>query len=105
MIERMGHEAIGPYAQVDAAIEALEQSRVDLAVLDFLLRKEESYPIAEILRARKIPFVLVTGWPISKIPRHWDGSPILSKPVSFESFRAVIANLINAREIMQSESG
>ena len=76
----IGCRVVGTAARVE---EALEMARVvsrDVAVLDVNLAGKVSYPVAEILRARNIPFLFATGYGTAGLPVELRGSPVLSKP-------------------------
>ncbi|TGT57223.1 response regulator, partial [Mesorhizobium sp. M2E.F.Ca.ET.166.01.1.1] len=56
-----GCEVIGPAASVEQALKQLDGIALDGAVLDVNLQGERSFPIAELLASRGIPFVFLTG--------------------------------------------
>ena len=56
-----GADVIGPVATVADALQLIEQvPELDAAVLDINLREETSYPVADALRARNVPFFFST---------------------------------------------
>jgi DNA-binding response OmpR family regulator len=58
----MGHEVIGPAHRLDDALDIARTNEFDFAVLDVNLAGTPSFPVAEILRERRIPFVFATGY-------------------------------------------
>jgi hypothetical protein len=44
------------------------EADLDLAVLDIDLAGEATYPVADVLRARGIPFVFATGYNLNALP-------------------------------------
>ena len=63
--------------------DAVQQARalsIDVALLDVNLAGELSYPVAEILRARDIPFVFATGYGVAGLSPDMRDAPVLSKP-------------------------
>lgn len=52
---------MGPALSVDAALQLLEQTDPDAAVLDINLNGELVTPVAELLLERAIPFMLASG--------------------------------------------
>ncbi len=71
---------IGPAASVEDALELLDgEHQIDGAVLDINLRGDRAYPIADVLRARSVPFVFATGYDAWVIPDHYAGLPSLEK--------------------------
>jgi hypothetical protein len=59
-------------------------------VLDVRLVEEMSYPIAEALMAREIPFAFCTGYVASDLPEKFRTCQLLSKPVRAEALIATL---------------
>src|SRR5271168_1114767 len=59
---------VGPFHRVQTALEAARAETLDAAVLDVNLSGIMIYPVAEILAARGIPFVLVSGYGRGALP-------------------------------------
>ena len=57
-----GYQVLGPAANVSAALELLRDERPDAAVLDVNLAGEWVTPVAEVLRAMSVPFILSSGY-------------------------------------------
>src|SRR5262249_61987757 len=72
-LEAAGAHVVGPASNVSAALEALEHTELDGAVLDVNLRGEMAYPVADALVARGIPFVFTTGYDAHASPAHFAG--------------------------------
>ena len=58
----------------------VSDANADLAILDVNLNGEETYPLADSLAARAIPFIFATGYGSSGIKAEWSGVPVLQKP-------------------------
>ena len=70
----LGCAVVGPFASLPAALPAAQHARLDGAILDVNLRGEWVYPLAEVLDARQIPFLLLSGYGSDAIPAdrpHW----------------------------------
>ena len=77
-----GARIVGPASSVAAALRLVAAAtRVDGAVLDVNLQGEMVYPLADVLAARGIPFVLATGYDRENIPERFDGHLCCEKPV------------------------
>jgi CheY-like chemotaxis protein len=76
-----GAEVVGPVPDVARALALIEENRVDAAVLDVNLGDETADPIADILAARAIPFLFLTGYARVDIEGRHAARPFLSKPV------------------------
>ncbi|MEH3036360.1 MAG: response regulator [Sphingomonas adhaesiva] len=72
---------LGPVASLDAGMAVLDDGgAIDIAVLDVNLDGADSYPIAERLAARGVPFVFVTGYDGWAMPSAYRSIPRLAKP-------------------------
>ena len=57
-----GYQVVGPARDVRAALGLLRDERPDAAVLDVNLAGERVTPVAEVLRAMSVPFILASGY-------------------------------------------
>jgi PAS domain S-box-containing protein len=90
LLGRLGCDVVGPVASVAEGIALSRSAEVDLAVLDIDLRGEKSYPIADELARRGVPYLFSTGFgrEAGLSPRFADAE-VVSKP--FERERLVTA--------------
>lgn len=88
-LEEAGAVVIGPCSNERSALSAAE-GPVDCAVIDLNLGTGPTFKIAAALRAKDIPFVLVTGYDATAIPNDMLDVKRLQKPVdNRELVRAV----------------
>src|ERR1700710_134135 len=59
---------VGPYDRLGGALEAARTEAIDLAVLDVNIAGRKVYPLADVLAARHIPFLLLSGYGRNAIP-------------------------------------
>ena len=57
-----GYRVIGPAPEVSAALQLLKAERPDAAVLDVNLAGQCVTPVAEVLHAMFVPFILASGY-------------------------------------------
>jgi DNA-binding response OmpR family regulator len=93
-LREFGCEIVGPVSRVAKALRMVEAETFDLALLDINLAGEEVYPVASQLKARGVPFVLLSGYGPDRLRDEWIGSPILSKPIQSEALKASIETLM-----------
>lgn len=79
-LEQIGCKMMGTASRLDDAIAKARSLPLDMALVDVNLAGEASFPVAEILTARDIPFVFVTGYGPSGVPADMRHIPILPKP-------------------------
>jgi CheY-like chemotaxis protein len=69
-ITEEGGEVIGPVETVDAALDAIATTSLDGATVDIKLMGQMTFLVADVLAARYIPFLFVTGHGQHVPPRH-----------------------------------
>lgn len=86
----------GPAPTLAAGLELArdEANPLGAAVLDIDLRGEPVYPLAEALRARRVPFLFLTGYGPLAIPGEWRGAPRVEKPFDAPALRGALARLV-----------
>ena len=72
-----------------AAMEKLASTRFDAVILDIHLQDESTYPVADELRRREIPFVFLSGY--LTIREGYADAPFLDKPFTAET----VTNALN----------
>ncbi|MBE7156926.1 MAG: response regulator [Rhodospirillales bacterium] len=66
--------------RLDKALEVARSGHFDLAVLDVNLGNARSYPIADLLFERAIPFLFATGYGRQGLETAYQAVPVLQKP-------------------------
>jgi len=92
-LSELGHSVVGPAHNLAMALE-LAEAELDAAIVDVALGKDKSYPLADVLKARRVPFVLATGYGPDGIEPKYRAHSTLEKPFEFASFRRVIDELL-----------
>ena len=96
-LEELGYDVIGPAASVSGALDLIACVELDGAVLDVSLGKEESFPIADELKRRGVPFAFATGYGVEGLEGRFAGAHVLAKPFQQQVFRDLISKLLGAR--------
>ena len=91
MLAHLGHEVIGPATRLQQAIEMAQREAFDLAILDINLQGTESYPVADVLAVRGIPFVFATGYESLRLRKPFADRPLLQKPFYQDDLQKGIA--------------
>jgi DNA-binding NtrC family response regulator len=97
MLADMGYEVLGPAAWVDQALAIVSAETIDLAILDVNLNGKKSFPVADALIARGVPFVFSTGYNIDGIPDTYMVYPMMQKPYAAATLSVALENLIRAK--------
>lgn len=95
-----GYQVVGPATSVAMALELLRHVRPDAAILDVNLAEERVTPVAEVLKAMAVPFVLASGY----IAADLGSEPVLrdavniGKPTGSRRLLAELSRLLPAAE-------
>jgi DNA-binding response OmpR family regulator len=81
-LEQLGCELAASVARVAQACEIAAKADIDIALLDVNVAGELVFPVAQILRERKIPFLFSTGYGPSGLPAEFANDGVLRKPFS-----------------------
>jgi CheY-like chemotaxis protein len=95
-LTELGCSPVGPSACVSTGCELAERNGLDGAILDVNLRGETSYPVAEMLEARSIPFCFATGYGIVELSERWRDQAILPKPFTIDDLRKTLVRMMPA---------
>lgn len=91
-LEGAGALVAGPVPTVGEALRLLgREPALDGAVLDVNLGGERSFPVAEALEDKGIPFLFATGYNSADIPDKWRQARIEVKPLRIA---AAVARLL-----------
>ncbi len=92
-LEAAGAVVVGPVPTVEQALRLLDSvPAVHAGVLDVNLGSEKSFPVAEALEARRIPFLFSTGYNSSDIPDEWRRATIVMKPLQIKAVEQLLAS-------------
>lgn len=78
----LGFGVIGPAGNIQQALALIDEGRLDGAILDVNLSGQLVFPVASALAARKVPFILTSGYDVAGLPPEWRDRPVLRKPVA-----------------------
>ena len=93
MVLEMGFEIVGPAYRLSEALALAAEADFDVAVLDVNLNEEQSFPVADLLRRRGIPFLFATGYAEGGIG--WKGeAPVIAKPYGRQQLARALEGLL-----------
>ena len=98
ILGELGYDVVGPAPTMAAARELIEEEAVDAAILDVHIRGERVFPLCDELAARKVPFLLTSGYADWQIPDKWQDAPQLQKPYTMEQIEQALAALLAHRD-------
>jgi PAS domain S-box-containing protein len=89
IMSELGFSVVGPFSRVAEAMVAAVHEEFDAGIIDINLGGEFVYPVADVLVARKIPFVFITGYGVESIDSRFANVPILKKPIQRQVLQSI----------------
>ncbi|CAN5159688.1 response regulator [soil metagenome] len=83
ILEDMGCTTVGPISNIEDALALLasdEADTLDGALLDVNVAGREVFPVADLLKAKGVPFVFSTGYGQGGLPDQWRTHATIQKP-------------------------
>lgn len=95
LLADLGHTVVATATRLDRALTVAKSGEFDLAVLDVNLSERRSFPVAEILRERGIPFIFATGYGREGIDEAFRSSVIIQKPFELKDLQQAISDVLS----------
>ena len=95
LLTEMGHQVVGPAIRIREALELARLADLDFAVLDVNVAGNQSFPVADILRERSIPFVFATGYGAEGFEDGYRDEIALNKPYEPGELERAIAKALS----------
>jgi PAS domain S-box-containing protein len=102
MLTSFGATVAGPYGRLADGLAAAKAERFDGAILDINLAGEQADPLADLLLARGVPFVFITGYQRDSLDRRYANVPVLQKPIDATALENVLLALMNSESAFQA---
>jgi len=93
MLTELGHEVAGIAMRLPKALELARDAEFDLAILDVNLDGHMSFPIADILVERQVPFLFASGYGAAGVVGAHKDRPVLRKPFELKDLQDAIERL------------
>jgi len=90
MLAELGFEIAGTASRVAAAMPLVATLDFDLAILDVNLAGEMSFPVADAIAGKGVPYLFATGYGRPAITPEHAHRPVIKKPFSIQDLRAAI---------------
>ena len=96
MLEELGFRVAAEAGEIGEAIRLAETADFDLAILDVNVNGKVISPVADLIKARKRPFIFATGYGSSGLPEEYRDRPSLQKPFQLETLAQVITSTLKS---------
>lgn len=91
ILETHGYRLLGPVATVEGAMALLENTRPDMALLDYRLGHTTTEPLVSILAEQQVPVCVLSGYGRQQLPAAYDKCALLEKPFRISALLAAVA--------------
>jgi CheY-like chemotaxis protein len=95
MLADLGCESVAVASKVGPAISLIEGQEFDTAMLDMNLNGIESYPVADALSAREVPYFFSTGNSLTDMKDGYRDQDVLKKPFTFEQLGSMLSRSLH----------
>jgi CheY-like chemotaxis protein len=103
MLADLGCLSVTAAASVEQALALIDAQTFDIAMLDVNLNGTKSYPVADILVARKVPFFFATGYGRHGLDDGYQDQIVLQKPYRRNGLVAALTELLVRQETSVTE--
>jgi CheY-like chemotaxis protein len=80
MLTDLGCLVVGPAAEIEEAMALAQSAEIDAALLDVNVGGKPIFPVADVLKARGIPFAFASGYGEAGLSEEHRGAAVLQKP-------------------------
>lgn len=95
-LEDAGAIVVGPVPSIDGALKVIgSEGRLDGAILDVNLGGARVDPVADVLLAKGVPFLFVTGYDEHSLGPKFAGVVSCDKPVDMKTVTKAIGRLVH----------
>jgi CheY-like chemotaxis protein len=94
LLHELGCHVVEIASRVETALTSILVRIFDVAILDVNLKGETSYPVADVLELRKVPFLFATGYGTEAIPEKYRQRVVLQKPFRKQELEEVLLRIL-----------
>jgi CheY-like chemotaxis protein len=98
MLEELGHRVVAEAGSIKAAEPLARTSIFELGVFDINVAGFNIGPVAEIVAARNLPFIFVSGYGPEGRPALFHDKPVLRKPFLISDFATMINSALGNKQ-------
>lgn len=93
MLKEIGCTVVGTPARLYEAEEMARNEKLDGVLLDLNLAGQYAYTVADILRERGIPYIIMSGYDVGQLRPQLAKDPCMQKPFEREPLEAMIRSI------------
>ena len=96
MFEELRCEVVSLASRFQDALDKATTLAFEVAILDVNLNGQRTFPIAEVLTARGLPFIFATGDGAAAVPETFHAAPVLQKPFRLADLERAVRSALGA---------
>lgn len=96
-LQKEGVDVVGPVGDLTAGLQLAEEP-IDAAVLDVNLEETLSFPIADRLESRNVPYMFLTGYDGWSLPAGYRNVACVPKPFMMQSVVTMMEKLVSPEQ-------
>ena len=97
MLLSLGCLSVTLATKISEAERIVREEKLDVAILDVNIHGTQSYPVADELAERCVPYIFATGYGDRAHPDRHREIPTITKPYSTNDIRAALATVVRPR--------
>ena len=98
MLQELGAATVHSFTTAESAVAWLSAASPDIGVLDISLGAATSFPVADALQQRSVPFIFTTGYgDRGIIPERFLDVPIVRKPYTLVALAEAVTRCLRTR--------
>lgn len=94
MLTDLGYTMAAEAGRLEEALAVAKDGEFDVAILDVNLNGQPISPVVDVLTARGVPFVFVSGYAKRGIPEEHSAIPLLQKPFQADGLARALAAIV-----------
>ena len=91
MLQDLGHSVVAMANRVPGAMEFAKHGELDMAILDINVHGCVSFPLAEVLQTRGVPFIFASGYGERGLIDGFRDALVLTKPYGVDDLTTAVA--------------
>jgi len=99
MLEELGYTVAAEAGEINEALRLAKSTEFDFAILDVNVNGKVISPVADLIKARNLPFIFATGYGSSGLPEEYRDRPALQKPFQIETLARMIDNTLKSAAV------
>jgi DNA-binding response OmpR family regulator len=100
MLVELGHVVVAVATHIMRALTLASESKIDFAILDLNLAGTLSFPVADVLRRRDLPFMFASGYGNHGLTESYRNEFVLVKPYGLHELEEAIRKVVTTPAVL-----